>query len=209
MIFDCDGVLVDTEVATNTVIANNLNQFGLSITPDETHTLLAGGTIASLEVVAKKRGAPLPTSWLKDIYKEIFDCLRKGVAVIDGVVDLIDQLERQDIAIAIASNGPVAKMEITLRPSGLWDHFEGRIYSGHDHKPKPAPDMLLKIMADVGVTPAQTVMIDDMPTGCMSAQAAGIRCFGYVADGDPARIIGTDAIPITSFEQVSKTLNLR
>jgi HAD superfamily hydrolase (TIGR01509 family) len=208
VIFDCDGVLVDTEVATNTIIADNLNQFGLSITPHETHTLFAGGTMESVGVAATRRGAILPKSWLDDIYEEIFVRLRKGVAVIDGVVDLIDQLEHQNITIAIASNGPLAKMEITLRPSGLWERFAGRIYSGHDHTPKPAPDMLFKIMADAGVVAAQTVMIDDMASGCLAAQAAGIRCFGYVADGDPSRINGTDAVPVTSFEQASKALNL-
>jgi HAD superfamily hydrolase (TIGR01509 family) len=209
VIFDCDGVLVDTETAANTVIAANLNQYGLPITPAETAELIAGGTMASAKIEAIKRGATLPEHWLDEIYDAMFTRLREGVEVIAGVTALIDLLAAHDIAIAIASNGPTAKMEITLRPSGLWDCFAGRIYSGHDYIPKPAPDMLIAIMADAGVTTNETVMIDDMAFGCLAAQAAGIPCFGYVADGDPARIDGTDAIPVTSMDAIADALNLR
>lgn len=208
VIFDCDGVLVDTETLTSEVIARNLNRHGFAITPDETHRLFAGGTIASAGAEAVRQGANLPESWVDEMYAEIFTHLRAGVAVIDGVEALIDLLEQHGIAMAIASNGPLAKMEITLRPSGLWDRFAGRIYSGHDHRPKPAPDMLLTIMDDAGVSAGDTIMIDDMPTGCRAAQAAGIRCFGYVADGDPNRTAGTDAIPVTSMEAIIASLDL-
>ena len=209
VIFDCDGVLVDTETMTSAVITRNLNRHGFAITPDETHSLFAGGTIASAGAEAVRQGANLPATWVDEMYAEIFTQLSAGVDVIDGVLTLISQLEQQGIAIAIASNGPTAKMEITLRPSGLWDRFAGRIYSGHDYAPKPTPDMLHRIMADAGVSADDTVMIDDMPTGCRAAQAAGIRCFGYVADGDPARIDETGAIPVTSMAAIGAALNLR
>ncbi|MDX8346622.1 HAD family phosphatase [Cognatiyoonia sp. IB215446] len=171
VIFDCDGVLVDTEMATNTIIAENLQSHGLSITPDQAHTLFAGGTMESAGHEARRRGATLPDDWLSEIYDQVFNRLRQGVDVIDGVWDLLNLLK--DRQIAVASNGPMEKMAITLKPSGLWAHFAGRIYSGHDHGPKPAPDMLLRIMRDAGVTAAETVMIDDMRSGCLAAQAAG------------------------------------
>ena len=69
--------------------------------------------------------------------------------------------------------------------------------------------MLLRIMADAGVTPDETVMIDDMPAGFMAARAAGIRCFGYVADGDPDRVNGTGAVPVTRLAEVAQALDLR
>ncbi|MEM9785457.1 MAG: HAD-IA family hydrolase [Pseudomonadota bacterium] len=206
VIFDCDGVLVDTELATNTVIAENLQNYGLQITPDETISLFAGGTMKSAGQEAQRRGAILPANWLNEIYDQVFARLREGVDVIDGVWPLLDRLG--DTRIAIASNGPMEKMEVTLKPSGLWDHFAGRIYSGHDHGPKPAPDMLLTIMEDAGVSVAETVMIDDMPSGCRAAQAAAIRCFGYVAQGDPTRIHGTGAIPVTCLSAVVSALDL-
>ena len=209
VIFDCDGVLVDTEAVTNTVISDFLNQYGLTIPPEEIITLFSGGTMASVGVEAAKRGAELPEGWLDQIYGVVFDALNEGVEVIDGVTDLIETLNARGIAIAIASNGPMPKMEITLRPSGLWDHFVGRIYSGHQYGPKPAPDMLLQVMKDAGANADETVMIDDMPSGCRAAQAAGIKCFGYVADGDPNRLDDTDAVPITSMRAISQALDLR
>jgi len=206
VIFDCDGVLVET--VTNTVTADFLGQYGLTIPTNEIITLFSGGTMASVGVEATKRGARLPEGWLDGIYERVFDALRRGVAVIEGVENLIDHLTAKGIAIAIASNGPMQKMEITLRPSGLWKQFEGRIYSGHQHGLKPKPDMVFKIMADAEVAPAQTVMIDDMPTGCRAAQAAGVRCLGYVADGDPDRLLGTGAVNVKSMDTIVDLLEL-
>jgi HAD superfamily hydrolase (TIGR01509 family) len=208
VIFDCDGVLVDTEPMTDQIISTNLARFGLTINPSDVHHMFAGGTIAGVGIAATRLGATLPSTWEADIYDEIFAALRKGVPVIEGVIDLIHAIDRAGIKRAIASNGPVPKMEISLAPSGLFDLFAGRIYSGHDHGPKPAPDMLQQIMADHGATPAQTVMIDDMPAGFLAAKAAGTACFGYVADGDPARIGDTGATPVTHMDQIAAALGL-
>ncbi|MDO6590892.1 hydrolase [Loktanella sp. D2R18] len=208
VIFDCDGVLVDTEPMTDQIISANLARFGLTISPNDVHHMFAGGTIEGVGVEATRRGAQLPDTWEADIYVEIFAALRKGVPVIAGVIDLIHALDRAGVKRAIASNGPVPKMEISLAPSGLFDLFAGRIYSGHDHGPKPSPDMLRKIMSDHGVGPGETVMIDDMPAGFLAAKAAGMPCFGYVADGDPARIGDTGATPITHMDQITQALGL-
>lgn len=208
VIFDCDGVLVDTEPMTDAILSANLTQHGLPISAHDIHVLFAGGTIEGVGIEATRRGATLQESWVDDIYAEIFAGLRKGVPVIHGVLDLIKAIDAAGITRAIASNGPLPKMDISLAPSGLLDLFAGRIYSGHDHGPKPKPDMLQKIMSDVGVSPADTIMIDDMPAGFLAAKAAGVRCFGYVADGDPARIGDTGAEPVTSMAQIAKAIGL-
>ncbi len=208
VIFDCDGVLVDTEIVTDRIISENLTRHGLPITPHDVHHLFAGGTMKGVGEEATRRGVVLPDGWVDQIYEEVFADLRKGVDVIEGVIPLLDRLQRSGIQTAVASNGPIPKMEITLKPSGLWERLDGRIYSGHDHGAKPRPDMLLKIMSDLGVSPNQTVMVDDMPAGFLAAQAAGVRCFGYVADGDPTRIDGMEAIPVTSMQQITDLLRL-
>jgi len=208
VIFDCDGVLVDSEPATDEVIADFLNTHGLSVTPAQVHALFVGGTMASVGEEAMRRGAVLPDGWLDTLYASVFDRLRQGVPVIAGVVDLLDQLDKAGIKTAIASNGPQEKMRITLQPTGLWPRFAPHIYSGHDHGPKPAPDMIRQIMADLNVAPDRTVMIDDSAPGCRSAQAAGIRCFGFVADGGAARLAGTDAIPVSTMAAIARALDL-
>lgn len=208
VIFDCDGVLADTEPVSDRVISANLARHGLQIAPDEVHRMFAGGTLKGVGETARQMGAELPPDWVDGMYAEVFDALAAGVPVMPGVADLIARLDAAGIARAIASNGPVRKMEISLSPSGLFTKFAGRIYSGHDHGPKPAPDMLLRIAADLGVAPADAVMIDDMPAGFKAAKAAGMRCFGYVADGDPARIGDTGAIPVTQFSEIADALGL-
>ena len=209
VIFDCDGVLVDSEPATDVVISDFLNQYGLAVTPAQVHALFVGGTMASVGEEAMRRGAVLPDGWLDTLYARVFDRLAQGVPVIDGVDELIDLIDAKGIAKAIASNGPVRKMEISLTPSGLFARFAPHIYSGHDHGPKPAPDMVLQIMSDLGADPPRTVMIDDSPTGCRAAQAAGIRCFGLATDGHFARFDGTGAEPVNSLQGVREALGLR
>ncbi len=208
VIFDCDGVLVDSEPATDVVIADFLTAHGLPLAAAEVHALFVGGTIQGVGEEAMRRGATLPDGWLKTLYGLIFDRLAAGVPVIDGVFPLIDKLDDLGVAKAIASNGPLQKMEISLGPSGLWARFHPAIYSGHDHGPKPAPDMIWQIMADCGVGPDRAVMIDDTATGCRSAQAAGIRCFGYAPDGGAGRFAGTGAEVITHLADVPGLLDL-
>ena len=208
VIFDCDGVLVDTEPVTDVVIADNLTAYGLPIAPHDVHRLFAGGTMAGVREEAIKRGANLPDNWLDQIYDAVFTALRKGVPTYDGLFDLLDALDAAGIKRAIASNGPMKKMEISLTPSGLWERFAGRIYSGHEYGPKPAPDMLLKIMADVEVSPDEAIMIDDMPAGFRAAKAAGVRCLAFLADGDQTRADGSGAVPVRSMQDIQEALGL-
>lgn len=209
VIFDCDGVLVDTESVSNTAISRNLARYGLHIPPSECITLFVGGTMQSVMQEALRMGAPLPGDWLDEIYAEMFAALAQGVAVIDGVFDILDQLDQQGIATCVASNGPDAKMDVTLTPSGLHDRFAGRIFSAHSHgKPKPEPDLLLVAAEHLGAAPERCVMIDDSPSGVISAVAAGMRAIGYDERDDPGRLSRHGAEVITSMRALPELLGL-
>lgn len=208
VIFDCDGVLVDSEPPTLRVIADSLTRYGLAMQPDDVAAQFTGGALKDLGIAAAALGATLPDDWLTQTYNEMFTALREGVAVIDGILPLLDKLGTARIAIAIASNGPMEKMAITLPPSGLWDRFQGRIYSAHEHIAKPSPDMLLKACAQAGVSVDQAVMIDDSTTGCRSAKAANIRCFGFDEHGDGAHLAAVGATPVHHIDEIAKALEL-
>lgn len=208
VIFDCDGVLVDSEPPTLRVIADSLTRYGLAMQPEDVAAQFTGGALKDLGIAAIALGAKLPDDWLDQTYAEMFKALQDGVTVIDGILPLLDKLRAAGISTAIASNGPMEKMAITLPPSGLWDRFQGRIYSAHEHIAKPSPDMLLKACVQAGVSVDQAVMIDDSTTGCRSAQAANMRCFGFDEYGDGAHLEAVGATPVSHIDDITNALGL-
>ena len=206
VIFDCDGVLVDSEGPVAEVVSASLCRHGLPLSPEEVDRLFTGGTMDGTAARARAMGARLPDTWVADTYDEIYARLRLGVPVIPGVLDLIAALDGAGIARWIASNGRFEKMRITLKPNGLWDLFDGRILSREIMAAKPAPDMILHAMSAEGIGPADTVMIDDSVTGCTAARNAGVRCLGFATTGDGARLAATGAEVVRSMAEVRAIL---
>jgi HAD superfamily hydrolase (TIGR01509 family) len=206
VIFDCDGVLVDSEGPVAEVVSARLARHGLPLTPDEVDRLFTGGTLDRTAARAREMGARLPDSWVPDTYAEIYARLRQGVPLIPGILELIAALDAARIPRWVASNGAFEKMRITLTPSGLWDLFDGRILSREILPAKPAPDMILHAIAAEGVAPGETVMIDDSATGCTAAQNAGVRCLGFAARGDGSALAAAGAEVVRSMAEVRALL---
>ncbi|MEP5009469.1 HAD-IA family hydrolase, partial [Roseobacter sp.] len=147
--------------------------------------------------------------WLDEIYGEMFAVLRKGVRVLDGVHEVLDRLDGLKIPFCIVSNGPPKKMQVSLGPSGLWDRFEGRIWSPHVHGyPKPDPTLLLMAAAAFAVAPAKCVMIDDSPVGVIAAQEAGMRAIGFDEAGAFGRLDGLGAEVVEHLTKLQGLLSL-
>lgn len=183
VIFDCDGVLVDSETLTNSVLQKNLADHGLDLSLDQVMDTFVGGTMAVVMVEARKLGAALPDDWLGNIYSNIFHALERSVELVPHVPALLDVLDKAGVAYAVGSNGPMRKMEITLGRTGLWDRLKGRAFSSHDcAAPKPAPDVYLKAAHLAGIDPSDCVVIEDSATGARAAVAANMPCFGYCAE---------------------------
>ncbi|MBD3666287.1 HAD family hydrolase [Sulfitobacter aestuariivivens] len=191
VLFDCDGVLVDSEPITNRLIRDELASYGLHMRLDQVIDMFVGGTMKGVMTRAREMGAALPDDWLDQIYARMFQALGEGCTVIPGVPEMLDRLDAAGIGYAVGSNGPMAKMEVTLGRCDLWQRFEGRVFSAHDcAEPKPAPDVYLKAAAAAGVDPADCVVIEDSASGARAGKAAGMRCFGYVAQTPPDRLRG-------------------
>jgi HAD superfamily hydrolase (TIGR01509 family) len=114
----------------------------------------------------------------------MFDVLAQHVEAVPGVWDLVDGLSSRGVKMAVASNGPVKKMDITLARTGLLPKLAPHIYSGRDmQRSKPAPDVYLHAAAQLGVAAADCVVIEDSASGAKAAKAANMRCIGYAAHG--------------------------
>lgn len=209
VIFDCDGVLVDSEPPSMEVLTDDLRARGLPLDVAEAELLFTGGTMASAGAEARRRGADIPEGWTDTIYAKLYARLAQGVPVIPGVIDLLDKLDAAGIPYCVGSNGAEEKMQITLTPSGLWDRMQGKLFSAHTYgTAKPAPDLYLIAARGQGVPPARTTVIDDSPSGVRAAQAAGMRCLGFAARTDPARLVAHGAIPVTTMAEAATQLGL-
>ena len=208
VIFDCDGVLVDSEPITLTLIAERLTRAGLPVDHAEVERLFVGRTLATIGDMARARGADIDDAWVDRTYDALYERLSQGVDLVPGAVDLLDRLEAAGIATAIASNGPMRKMEITLGGVGLLDRFEGRILSAYDFAAKPDPAMLRHAIEAAGATPERTAFIDDSAAGWGAAEAAGVTGFAYLPEGDFDRASGYKVRPVRTMAEIAGHLGL-
>jgi HAD superfamily hydrolase (TIGR01509 family) len=182
VIFDCDGVLVDSEVIGNTIMAESLSAHGLQVSLAECMDMFVGATMAGVKVKAEGLGAVLPDDWVAQIYVDIYARLRAGCPLVEGVVDVLDALDAAGIPYCVASNGSREKMGITLGQNGILQRFGDRVYSAQElNTAKPAPELFLH--AAQGLSPARCVVIEDSLNGIHGAEAAGMRCFAYAPEG--------------------------
>lgn len=185
VLFDCDGVIVDSETIAFELLGQELTGAGLVLTRAQMQHLFLGGTLASLHVKARGMGADLPDTWVGDFYQTLYARLRSGVPLVPGVASVLMRLSKLGVPMAIGSNGSDEKMAITLgQHSAIRDLFKGHIYSGQTlGHPKPAPDLYLHAARLLGVDPGRAVVVEDSPTGARAARAAGMRCLGFAAHG--------------------------
>jgi HAD superfamily hydrolase (TIGR01509 family) len=185
VIFDCDGVIVDSEYLTFQLLAQDFAEHGLNLTPDQIAQDFTGGTMAGVADLARAMGADLPVGWVPAFYEKLYAHLALGTPLVPGILAVLDRLDARAIPYAVGSNGSDRKMQVTLsQHTGLIPRFHGRLFSGQSlGKPKPAPDLYLHAGRALGVDPSQCVVVEDSPTGAHAARAAGMRCMGYAAAG--------------------------
>jgi len=186
VIFDCDGVLVDSEPIANRVLAEHLRGVGLQMAEEEVMSRFVGRTREGcLTLAAELLGHALPPDFAPSWDAALFEALRNEVKAIDGVVELIQSLS---IPFCVASNGTRDRLRLTLGAAGLLPLFEGRIYCAADvARPKPAPDLFLHAAKSMGVAPSRSAVIEDTPTGARAGKAAGMIVFGFAGGTSSAR----------------------
>jgi HAD superfamily hydrolase (TIGR01509 family) len=178
-IFDCDGVLVDSEEITHRVLADALRELGLELTLDEAFTLFIGNSLPrTVAIIEARLGKPLPPGFFPSWRERLYATFRElPVRPVPGVIDVLDSLT---IPACVVSNGPILKMQTTLEVTGLLERFEGRLFSPDSGLPgKPNPALFLAAAKAFNAEPVRSVVIEDSPTGVAGAVAAGMTVFGY------------------------------
>lgn len=195
VLFDCDGVIVDSEGAALDVILAEAAAHGLPLTRDEAHRRFTGGTVAGVMDGLRALGADLPEDWVDRFYAELYARLAAGTDLIAGVEALLDRLDRAGIPYAIGSNGRMAKMRITLgQHPGVLARFGDRLFSGQDLGcPKPDPGLWRHCAAALGLPAAACAVVDDSPSGILGAVRAGVPAYGFAEHDDGARLAALGA----------------
>lgn len=187
VIFDCDGVLVDTELISNTVLAGLLSEAGLPTTLEECLRDYRGRSLTSvMQLAVARHGAPLPEDIPDRYYAGMKSEFARDGRPVPGVVAALDRIA---LPTCVASSGPHHKMEVTLRRTGLWERFAGRIFSATEvEHGKPAPDLFLHAARVMGFDPAGTAVVEDSVPGVQAARAAGMRALAFARDTDAAAL---------------------
>jgi HAD superfamily hydrolase (TIGR01509 family) len=203
LLFDCDGVLVDSEAITNGVLRDMLEELGWSLTLGQCMREFVGKSLKDEAAeIAARTGREVGEAWLAQFRARRDERLARGVGPIRGAVEAVAALHARFAGrIAVCSGADRAKVELQLARCGLDRYFEGRVFSGYETpRSKPHPDVYLAAIARLGVEPARCLVIEDTVTGVRAGVAAGATVWGYSPDeaghDAPAQLRAAGAVRI-------------
>ena len=191
ILFDCDGVLVDSEPITNGVLRTMLNEAGWAITHEECMDYFIGRTVRSAAArIEAETGRPLTDEWMAQFYERRNIALTERLLAIDHIHPAIERVHAHHGGrIACASGADRFKVEMQLAKVGLMPYFEGRVFSGHEvPRTKPAPDVYLAAAAALQANPARCAVVEDSAIGVAADVAAGATVLGFASLGDGAAL---------------------
>jgi HAD superfamily hydrolase (TIGR01509 family) len=207
VIFDCDGVLVDSEPLSNAALAEALRSVGLDFSVARTTSEFKGRSWASCEArIAELLGRPAPPELQRDYEARRDAAFARALRAVPGIEAALDALD--GTATCVASSGSHAKMRLTLGLTGLLDRFEGRMFSATEvANGKPAPDLFLHAAKQMGAEPEACVVVEDTRAGVQGARAAGMRVFGYTGGLTPSGWLEREgATEFTDMRELPKLL---
>jgi HAD superfamily hydrolase (TIGR01509 family) len=192
VIFDCDGVLVDSEVITNRVFTSMLNEMGIAVTMEQVFEQFVGKSMSQcLQIIAKLLGREVPENFVQQYHLRTAVALKSDLKPVSGVEAMLENIQ---LPYCVASNGSHEKMQTTLGITGLLSKFQGKLYSVSEvARGKPFPDVFLHAAGKFGVPPSACAVIEDTATGVTAGVAAGMTVYGYCAHTPAQRLIDAGA----------------
>ena len=182
ILFDCDGVLVDSELITNRVLHAMLNEAGWALSEQDCMRIFIGKTVRSETArIEAETGKPLTDAWMAEFYERRNERLRAELVAIGGAVDAVRQVHAQlGGKIAVTSGADKPKVLMQLDKVGMSAYFGEHVFSGHDlPRTKPWPDVYLAAAASLGIAPERCLVIEDSVPGLTAGVRAGATVWGY------------------------------
>ncbi|MVO83947.1 HAD-IA family hydrolase [Streptomyces sp. p1417] len=184
IIFDNDGVLVDSEPLSNTMLAAYLTELGHPTSYEESLRDYMGAAMHRVhDTILERSGKRLPEDFDDIFHERVFAAFERELQPMTGAMELLEQLTADGVPYCLASSGSHQRIRVGHRKTGLDKWFdEGRIFSSQDvGRGKPAPDLFLHAAARMGVAPDKCLVIEDSPLGVQAANAAGMDVYGFTA----------------------------
>ncbi|MFT4081846.1 MAG: HAD family phosphatase [Nocardioides sp.] len=196
VLFDCDGVLVDSEPLVMRVEFALITELGWPITEAEAEAEHLGRTWPAIVAnIERHIGGPIPPDFASRAEAERTRLFKEELEPVAGIAEAVSAIELDGFLTCVASSGGHARMDLTLGLTGLRDRFDGRIFSAEDvRRGKPAPDLFLHAAASMGALPSACLVVEDSPSGVAAARAAGMRVVGYAARTPERLLAGADVV---------------
>lgn len=209
IIFDCDGVLVDSEPISNRVFTATLRELGFDWSYEQVCARFIGLSMKRcIELIEEELGRSVPERFLDDLQQRTFEAFRtEGLAAVRGVPQMLDRL---DMPFCVASSGEPEKMQTTLGLTELLPRFAGRMFSAQQvRRGKPAPDLFLFAAESCRVTPERCAVVEDSVPGVQAAVAARMTVFGYAERSDRAALAASGALVFDSMTDLPDLIRTR
>jgi HAD superfamily hydrolase (TIGR01509 family) len=206
VIFDCDGVLVDSDRISLRIQAERITALGMPTTYEDcVRDFLGLGWTGTVRILEERFGGPLPEGWEEELDAAVQAAFRRELRPVAGIEAALDAIETPT---CVASSGSQEKMRLTLGLTGLRERFEGRIFSADEvERGKPAPDLFLFAAARMGAAPEDCDVVEDSPFGAAAARSAGMRALGYAPDDDGALLTAEGATVFTSMTDLTALID--
>ena len=189
IIFDCDGVLVDSEPLAARVLAEAIRGLGLAMEDDEAAEVFLGCSMDMVtEIVEARLGRPLEGCFKRRFFDRLHVEMGRDLGAIAGVREAIEKIQK--IAgvggLCVASNGEAETVEVSLKAVDLMSYFSGSLFTARAAgRAKPHPDLFLHAAREMNFSPGRCIVVEDSLHGVNAAKAAGMRVFGYAPDAEP------------------------
>jgi HAD superfamily hydrolase (TIGR01509 family) len=209
LIFDCDGVLIDSEYLASRVESEVVRDLGLTLGVDEAHELFLGKTVDGvLDAIAERAGRRPSAAWVYNWAFATAHAFLRELKAVEGVGIAVETLRQRGHRMAVASQSPLARVRMSLHAAGLAGQFGEHIYvTSMVSHPKPAPDIYLLAAERMAVAPADCIVIEDSPAGAASARRAGMRVIGYAPGSSAEAMRASGAHVLRSMHELIATID--